>query len=231
MPAPGADAAAAGPFSGRDATPAKDQSYFLYDLTERAARRGPVSGRGADQGGGPRPRAAAQPSERRTRRRARRSVSFRPGLGPGSSWRATRPSSVRAPPDAGALEDAPAAAWARTRATIATRSVSGAASASRHGAALRPGGRRAAEPRRRGAGAATWRARERAVGDVRLSAAAPAGPVPRRSPHPPSCPEIPATVAPGAGATARVDFDAPVRAVAPGQSCVFYDGDWCWAGE
>ncbi|MGH7563287.1 MAG: MnmA/TRMU family protein, partial [Gemmatimonadota bacterium] len=35
----------------------------------------------------------------------------------------------------------------------------------------------------------------------------------------------PATVAPGAGRTAKIRFDAPQRAVAPGQSAVFYDGD------
>ena len=38
-------------------------------------------------------------------------------------------------------------------------------------------------------------------------------------------PEVPATVSPRADGTARVAFDEPVRAVAPGQSCVFYDGD------
>ncbi len=37
--------------------------------------------------------------------------------------------------------------------------------------------------------------------------------------------ETPATVAPDAGGSGRVIFDEPVRAVAPGQSCVFYDGD------
>lgn len=37
--------------------------------------------------------------------------------------------------------------------------------------------------------------------------------------------EAPATVHPRAGGRARVVFDSPVRAIAPGQSCVFYDGD------
>jgi len=37
--------------------------------------------------------------------------------------------------------------------------------------------------------------------------------------------EVSATVTPGADGTAGVEFDAPVRAVTPGQSCVFYDGD------
>jgi tRNA-specific 2-thiouridylase len=38
-------------------------------------------------------------------------------------------------------------------------------------------------------------------------------------------PEVPATVAPRPDGTARIVFDRPVRAVAPGQSCVFYRGD------
>ena len=38
-------------------------------------------------------------------------------------------------------------------------------------------------------------------------------------------PEVPATVYPRGDGTARVVFDRPVRAVAPGQSCVFYRGD------
>ncbi len=37
--------------------------------------------------------------------------------------------------------------------------------------------------------------------------------------------EAAATVFPEEGGSARVVFDAPVRAVTPGQSCVFYDGD------
>lgn len=37
--------------------------------------------------------------------------------------------------------------------------------------------------------------------------------------------EVPATIEPTGDGTARVVFDTPVRAVAPGQSCVFYDGD------
>ena len=37
--------------------------------------------------------------------------------------------------------------------------------------------------------------------------------------------EVPATVEPGGEGVARVEFDAPVRAVTPGQACVFYEGD------
>lgn len=43
-------------------------------------------------------------------------------------------------------------------------------------------------------------------------------------------PEVPATVVPRPDATARVLFDSPVRAIAPGQSCVFYDGDVVMGG-
>jgi tRNA-specific 2-thiouridylase len=38
-------------------------------------------------------------------------------------------------------------------------------------------------------------------------------------------PEVPATILPESDGAARVLFDAPVRAVTAGQSCVFYDGD------
>jgi len=61
--------------------------------------------------------------------------------------------------------------------------------------------------------------------NVRFLSAAPDGPfragvrVRHRSP------EAPATVLPSPDGSARILFDAPVRAVAPGQSCVFYDGD------
>jgi tRNA-specific 2-thiouridylase len=37
--------------------------------------------------------------------------------------------------------------------------------------------------------------------------------------------EVLATVVPRRDGTARVLFDRPVRAVAPGQSCVFYEGE------
>jgi tRNA-specific 2-thiouridylase len=37
--------------------------------------------------------------------------------------------------------------------------------------------------------------------------------------------ETAATVFPRGDGSARVCFDVPVRAIAPGQSCVFYDGD------
>jgi tRNA-specific 2-thiouridylase len=43
-------------------------------------------------------------------------------------------------------------------------------------------------------------------------------------------PEVPATILPDGSGGARVEFDVPVRAVTPGQSCVFYDGDLVLGG-
>jgi tRNA-specific 2-thiouridylase len=43
-------------------------------------------------------------------------------------------------------------------------------------------------------------------------------------------PEVPATVLPDGAGGALVDFDTPVRAVTPGQSCVFYDGEMVIGG-
>jgi tRNA-specific 2-thiouridylase len=42
--------------------------------------------------------------------------------------------------------------------------------------------------------------------------------------------EVPATLTPGAGATARIDLDAPLRAVTPGQGVVCYQGERVVAG-
>jgi tRNA-specific 2-thiouridylase len=68
------------------------------------------------------------------------------------------------------------------------------------------------------------------VGPLRLSAAAPAGPFRAgvRIRH--RAAEAPATVMPGEDGGAEVVFDAPVRAVTPGQSCVFYSGDLVLGG-
>ncbi|HEY2797126.1 MAG TPA: tRNA 2-thiouridine(34) synthase MnmA [Thermoanaerobaculia bacterium] len=66
---------------------------------------------------------------------------------------------------------------------------------------------------------------EASIGDLRLIAG------PRRTPFRTAArirhraEEVPATVFPGEGGQARVVFDHPVRAVTPGQSCVFYEGD------
>jgi len=68
-------------------------------------------------------------------------------------------------------------------------------------------------------------AREAWIGDIRflsrpLQAAFPAQARVRHRADP-----VPATVFPSGDGCARVVFDAPVRAIAPGQSCVLYDGE------
>ncbi len=64
-----------------------------------------------------------------------------------------------------------------------------------------------------------------ALEGVRFLAGTPEGPlrVSARVRH--RAAEVPATVTASGDGSARVSFDAPVRAVTPGQSCVFYDGD------
>jgi tRNA-specific 2-thiouridylase len=64
------------------------------------------------------------------------------------------------------------------------------------------------------------------VSDLRFpSGLAPAGPFRAEARIRHRAPEVPATVSPRGDGTARVVFDRPVRAAAPGQSCVFYRGD------
>ena len=67
--------------------------------------------------------------------------------------------------------------------------------------------------------------REAEVADLRFPSGAPDGPFPAHARVRHRAPEVPATVYPRADRTARVVFHSPVRAVAPGQSCVFYEGD------
>ncbi len=67
--------------------------------------------------------------------------------------------------------------------------------------------------------------REARVGSLRFPSGAPPGAFRSGTRVRHRAPEVPATVVPGADGTARVFFDQPVRAVAPGQSCVFYDED------
>ncbi len=68
-------------------------------------------------------------------------------------------------------------------------------------------------------------ASEATLGSVRYLAPAPEGPLRARARVRHHAPEVPATIHPTGPDTARVIFDAPVRAVTPGQSCVFYEGD------
>jgi tRNA-specific 2-thiouridylase len=67
--------------------------------------------------------------------------------------------------------------------------------------------------------------REAEVAALRFTSQAPAGPFRAAVRVRHRAPEVAALVTPRGDGTARVRFDTSVRAVAPGQSCVFYDGD------
>ena len=157
--------------------PAKDQSYFLYDLTaeQLAAARFPVGG--LTKARGPRARAARGPARPPTRRRARRSASSRRERGPASSWRARRPAlGFALPPRRDALEDSARRDRSAThdghyRFTIGQRRGIGVAASER---LYVLSGRRRSQSRRRRAGAASSSLARRASRGVRLLAPAPA---------------------------------------------------------
>jgi tRNA-specific 2-thiouridylase len=68
-------------------------------------------------------------------------------------------------------------------------------------------------------------ATEAEVVALRFPSGVPSGPFRASARVRHRAPEVSATVLPRPDRTARVLFDEPVRAVAPGQSCVFYDGE------
>ena len=72
--------------------------------------------------------------------------------------------------------------------------------------------------------------RQAEIGSLRFPAGQPSAPFRASVRVRHRAPEVPATVVPRPDGTARVLFDAPVRAIAPGQSCVFYDGDTVLGG-
>ena len=74
-------------------------------------------------------------------------------------------------------------------------------------------------------GAGELAAREAEVNQLRLPGRLRGNPFRARVRVRHRAPELPATVLPREDGSARVVFDEPVRAVAPGQSCVFYDGE------
>jgi tRNA-uridine 2-sulfurtransferase len=214
----------------KGADPDKDQSYFLYDLSpeQLGAARFPVG--------------ALTKSE--VRARARRAnlptadkeesqeICFVPaGTRAGEFVAARAPSlGLSLPAAGGAIEDAAGARLGthagHFRYTIGQRRGIGVAATERLYVLSvdAPGNRVVVGP---GAALESLRA---SVGQLRLSAAAPAGSFRAgvRIRH--RAAEAPATVTPDGGGGAEILFDAPVRAVTPGQSCVFYAGDLVLGG-
>lgn len=74
-------------------------------------------------------------------------------------------------------------------------------------------------------GGAELDTREAEVTDLRFLDGARETPFHARARVRHRAPEVPAAVFPRGDGSARVLFETPVRAIAPGQSCVFYDGE------
>jgi tRNA-specific 2-thiouridylase len=209
---------------------AKDQSYFLYDLSEAQIEgaRFPVGGltkaevRALARNAGL-PNADKEESQE---------ICFvPPGTRAGEFVARHAPSlGFGAPPAAGRLEDAAGATLGEHgghfRYTIGQRRGIGVAATQR----LYVLEVDARENRVVVGPEAALEARGALLAELRLSPAAPSGPfragvrIRHRSA------EAPATITPGPGSTARVEFDSSVRAVTPGQSCVFYEGDLVLGG-
>ena len=213
---------------GRDA--AKDQSYFLYDLSEEqlAGARFPV---GDLTKGEVRARARAAGLPNADKEESQEICFVPPGTRAGEFVaRHATTLGFAVPPQAGVIEDAAGGRVGEHaghyRYTIGQRRGIGIAATQRLYVLEvdAPENRVVVGPE------SALESRSATVGDVRLSAAAPAGSFRAgvRIRHRAS--EVAATITPGAGATAQVEFDSPVRAVTPGQSCVFYDGDLVLGG-
>jgi len=213
---------------GRDA--AKDQSYFLYDLSEEqlSGARFPV-GELTKPEVRARARAARLPN---ADKEESQEICFVPPGTRAGEFVARNAAGLGfgAAPEAGVLADAAGARLGahagHFRYTIGQRRGIGIAATER----LYVLEVDAAKNRVVVGPEAALESRSAVISDVRLSAAVPPGPFRGgvRIRH--RAAEVPATVTPGDGSTARVDFDSPVRAVTPGQSCVFYDGDLVLGG-
>ena len=203
----------------------KDQSYFLYDLTpeQLSAARFPVG----------------ELTKAEVRERARRAglptadkeesqeICFVPPGERAGEFVARQASGLGlgAPPAAGPIEDARGARLGthagHFRFTIGQRRGIGVAASERLYVLSvdAEANRVVVGPSRDLESSGAW------LSEVRFLGETPSGPrrVAARVRH--RAPEVAAVVTPGEPRTARVDFASPVRAVTPGQSCVFYDGD------
>jgi tRNA-specific 2-thiouridylase len=209
----------------------KDQSYFLYDLDaeQLEAARFPVGGMTKDEVRA-RAREAGLPTADKPESQE---ICFVPAGERVGAFvaRSAAPLGLSLPSAGGALEDASGARLGEHaghyRFTIGQRRGIGIAASERlyviridpqeNRVVVGPGG--------------SLDSAEAFLRGVRWIGAAPAGNAGRRVRarvrHRGA--EVPATVLPD-GDRARVVFDEPVRAVAPGQSCVFYDRDYVVGG-
>ena len=203
----------------------KDQSYFLYDLTpeQLAAARFPV---GALTKAEVRAHARRANLPTADKEESQEICFVPPGTRAGEFVAAHAASlGLGAPPADGPLEDSSGARLGthagHYRFTIGQRRGIGVAASER----LYVLSVDAAANRVVVGPGRELDASEATLEGVRYFAGAPDAPlrVAARVRH--RAEEVPATVHPGPDGAARIVFDAPVRAVTPGQSCVFYDGD------
>jgi tRNA-specific 2-thiouridylase len=209
---------------------AKDQSYFLYDLSEEqlAGARFPI---GALTKAEVRARARSAGLPNADKEESQEICFVPPGTRAGD-FVARHASSLGLgePPPAGRLENAAGAKLGEHgghfRYTIGQRRGIGIAATQR----LYVLEVDARENRVVVGPEAALEARSALLGEVRLSAAAPPGAFRAgvRIRH--RAAEAPATITPGSGGAAAVEFDAPVRALTPGQACVFYEGETVLGG-
>jgi tRNA-specific 2-thiouridylase len=209
----------------RGSDPDKDQSYFLWDLApeQLAAARFPV---------GALTKAEVRAQARRAQlptadKEESQEICFVPPGARAGDFVAAQAGALGLgrPPASGPIEDADGARLGthggHFRFTIGQRHGLGVAASERlYVLALDPSANRVV------VGPGRDLASDGAVLEaVRFLAGSAAGPrrVAVRVRHRGA--EVPALVTPSGGAGARVDFDVPVRAVTPGQACVFYEGD------
>ncbi|MEP6995040.1 MAG: tRNA 2-thiouridine(34) synthase MnmA, partial [Acidobacteriota bacterium] len=205
--------------------PEKDQSYFLYDLTaeQLAAARFPVGALSKAQ-----VRAHARRANLPTadKEESQEICFVPPGTRAGEFVaREAQGMGLALPAAPGRLEDARGKSLGthagHFRFTIGQRRGIGIAASQRLYvlAVDAPANRVVVGP------GEDLETRVASIADLRLLAGAPAPPFRAAARIRHRGAEVPATISSDGATGARVEFDHPVRAAAPGQSCVFYDGD------
>ena len=220
----GVDAATGRAVLRKGADPAKDQSYFLWDLTpaQLEAARFPVGELTKEEVRAHARRAGLPTADKEE---SQEICFVPPGTRAGDFVAEHAGRMGMSVPSSGAIEDFAGrrvgSHEGHFRFTIGQRRGTGVAASERlYVLSIDAAANRVVVGPASGLGAT-----EASAAGVRYLTSSPQGPfragvrVRHRSP------EAPATVVPGPASSAAILFDAPVRAVAPGQSCVFYDGD------